>query len=80
LIVVLFSGKQFMHIQEENMLNNKSVKISQGQLESVNRRTENTMAKENRKKDNNDLQNITHQTKDRVNINTTKTNDVQKGK
>jgi hypothetical protein len=38
------------------------------------------MAKENRKKDNNDLQNITHQTKDRVNINTTKTNDVQKGK
>jgi hypothetical protein len=39
-----------MHIQEENMLNNKSVKISKGQLESVNRRTENTMAKENRKK------------------------------
>ena len=35
-----------MHIQEENMLNNKRVKISKGQLESVNRRTENTMAKE----------------------------------
>jgi hypothetical protein len=40
-----------MHIQEENMLNNKSVKISERKLESVNRRTEHTMAKENRKKD-----------------------------
>ena len=41
------------------------MKIPKGKSESVNRRTDNTMAK--RKKDkriNNDAQNITHKTKD----------------
>ena len=43
----------------------KSLKIPKGLSESVNqRRTDNTMAK--KKDTNNDLQNITHKTKDRV--------------
>jgi hypothetical protein len=50
----------------------KSVKISKGQPESVNRRRENKWQMKIDKKTNNDLQNITHETKDRVNINPTK--------
>ena len=42
----------------------ESLKILRGQSESVNRRTDNTMGK--RKRTNNDPQNITHKTKDRV--------------
>jgi hypothetical protein len=43
----------------------KSLKISNGQSESVNqKRTDNTMAK--RKRSNNDLQNTTQKTKDRA--------------
>ena len=49
-------------------MSQKSLKIPKGISESINRRrTDNTMAK--RKKDkraNNDLQNITHKTKDQV--------------
>ena len=55
------------------------MKISKGQPESVNRQRTQCQQKID-KKTNNDLQNITHQTKDRVNINPTKVNsDCSKG-
>ena len=45
----------------------KSLKIPKGWSESVNRRTDNTMAKKKKyKRTNNDLLNTTHKTKDRV--------------
>jgi hypothetical protein len=53
----------------------KSLKIPKGYSEPVNRRrTENTMARgKKNKRTNNDLQNITHKTKDRVTRTTLKT-------
>jgi len=46
-------------------ISKNSLKIPKGSWESVNRRrTDNTIAK--RKRTNNDLQNITHKTKDRL--------------
>ena len=45
----------------------KSLKIPKGYSEDVNQRTDNTMAKRKKvQKTNNDLQNITQKTKDRV--------------
>ena len=45
----------------------KSLKIPKGSSESIIQRTDNTMAiRKKDKKTNNDLQNITHKTKDRV--------------
>ena len=46
---------------------NTSLKIPKGQSESVYRRTDKTMAKRKKyKRTNNDIQNSTHKTKDRV--------------
>jgi hypothetical protein len=56
------------HFKRDSVLyRKKSLKISKGQSESVNRRTDNTMVKRNKdRRTNNDLQNITYKTKDRV--------------